>query len=209
MNGFSSLAVPVFWRVCVYIYIYALPTACSSDRYGFSLQSVPSATGSQVPQNTHTEKDPFQGPPVRENMAGVRWREPKLRSKLVMHNPPQGSIMHSQPLAAPTATDFPCNPCPLQQAVKCTKNPHRKGSFSRTSSAGKHIPPSTHPWLAHRYSVAAWIQGRDGEGSFTAANAWRPLSRWILAVCKCCHLPLVTSVQRHAVLVGAGGSPST
>ena len=32
--------------------------------------------------------------------------------------------MRSQPLAAPTATGFPCNPCPLQQAVKCHEKTH-------------------------------------------------------------------------------------
>ena len=48
--------------------------------------------------------------------------------------------MHSQPLAALTATDFPCNPCPLQQAVKCHEKPTPKRILFKDLQCGKTYP---------------------------------------------------------------------
>ena len=66
--------------------------------------------------------------------------------------------MRSQPLAAPTATDFPCNPCPLQQAVKCHEKTHTEKDPFQGPPVRENISllPRTPDWPTdQRYSVAA------------------------------------------------------
>ena len=73
--------------------------------------------------------------------------------------------MHSQPLAALTATDFPCNPCPLQQAVKCHEKPTPKRILFKDLQCGKTYPSFHAPLTGPQIKDILWqLEFRDGTG---------------------------------------------
>ena len=70
--------------------------------------------------------DPFQGKPARDDMAGVRMvgaeTAQQARTCITLLKDPSCTPHRLQ---LRLAQIFPCNPCPLQKAVKChIKNPH-------------------------------------------------------------------------------------
>ena len=71
--------------------------------------------------------------------------------------------MHSQPLAALTATDFPCNPCPLQQAVKCHEKPTPKRILFKDLQCGKTYP-SFHAPLTGSQIFCGSLNSGTGRG---------------------------------------------
>ena len=96
----------IYVCVCVYIYIYAFPPLAAPTRTAFCLCSpCPLSKGFKRHYIPYTHSQVL-GRGAGQDKAGVRRWEPKLRGKLVMHNSPEGSIMHSHRLQFRLARPF-------------------------------------------------------------------------------------------------------